>query len=465
MSAFTPKMAGRPVANPLDYAAAKNLKLDVPPILRLKPLERESQMTTGMHIKLASAPRTTDVAHTGQPVATPEVPTRAAVRADPELLQQIPGLKETLRALDSEMDATATSDMEKRLAVHARILELQGQQLSEVLHRQGLHDELHIATGRKALQTEATTNQLLGKMQSTEKTHALHTELHKAGGSRLLALDKSMQEMTKRSELHAKLHKAGGEGVLNLHNRLGLVEELNELHGKLHMASGAGLLDMKNEMTAAAKTTKMHGKLHTVGGEVILAMQEDIDRLHDLEKLHSKLHLASGSQVMSAREEVAKLKQTSQLHSQVHGAMGKNVVGLQKASNDLRTTSDIHSKIHKATAGEIESLQRDMNQISTNGMAPCTTRSVAPTGGMQDMQAEIDQLKATVKLHEEIHRSTTNIVKKLGGEALDVHADVSCDCDDERRVAARASAPSSAMLLSELTRNIAETNKPRKNRR
>jgi hypothetical protein len=92
-----------------------------------------TRVTSGMRIKLESAPAAsaTYVADAERNAyrkmlsqAAPSAPAVAVVLADPELLVQIPRLKENLRALDNEMHATATSDLEKRLAEHARILEL-----------------------------------------------------------------------------------------------------------------------------------------------------------------------------------------------------------------------------------------------------------------------------------------------------------------------------------------------------
>ena len=501
MSAFTPTMAGGPKQHkPLDYAKSANVSLDVPAILRTKPVDRDAQTVRGMQIKLASAPapRTAALlAGVSAPVAVqPEKP--VPVQADAELLHQIPGLKETLRALDSEMDASAAAEMQKRLAVHARILELQGAQLTEVrnaveqtvhsvgrlLDRQELHGKLHEATGAKALQTEASTQQLAGQMARTEKTHALHADLHRVGGSRLLAVEQVQQEMQRTSELHGRLHAAGGAGVLQLDRRVGRAEEMQELHGKLHMANGKGLLDLRTEMADAKQTASLHSKLHKASGGAVFTMQEDIEGLQKLEKLHAQLHVASGSQVLATNEEVGRLKTASKLHAQLHGATGQHVIGLREEVTGVRqdaeaarATSAVHSRLHSGSVAELQRLQRDLDNLAAQSddasRAAYTARSVpTPAGGMHDMRADIEELraqnaelKATVHLHEQIHRSTTSIVKKLGGEALNVHTrqDVGCDCEDERAVA--RSAPSSAQLLSQLTQNIADTNRSRRNRR
>jgi hypothetical protein len=61
-----------------------------------------------------------------------EVAVRVALVADPEVLLEIPRLKETLLVVDSEMHTTVSSDIDKRLVMHERILQMQGAKVNKM---------------------------------------------------------------------------------------------------------------------------------------------------------------------------------------------------------------------------------------------------------------------------------------------------------------------------------------------
>jgi hypothetical protein len=64
--------------------------------------------------------------------ARTEVAVRVALEADPEVLLQMPRLKETLLVIDSEMHTTASSDIDKSLVMHERILQMQGAKVNKM---------------------------------------------------------------------------------------------------------------------------------------------------------------------------------------------------------------------------------------------------------------------------------------------------------------------------------------------
>ncbi len=73
--------------------------------------------------------------------------------SDPEVLLQIPRLKKTLLVLDSEMHTTESSDIDKRLVMHERILQMQGVKVNKM---------------RQAVERTA---QSVGQMMDTTRTH------------------------------------------------------------------------------------------------------------------------------------------------------------------------------------------------------------------------------------------------------------------------------------------------------
>ena len=78
-----------------------------------------------------------------------EVAVRVALVADPEVLLQIQRLKETLLVVDSEMHTTESSDIDKSLVMHERILQMQGAKVN------------------KMRQTVDRTDQSVGQMMDT----------------------------------------------------------------------------------------------------------------------------------------------------------------------------------------------------------------------------------------------------------------------------------------------------------
>ncbi len=64
--------------------------------------------------------------------ARTEVAVRVTLAADPEVLLQMPRLEDTLLVIDSEMHTTVSSDIDKSLVMHERILQMQGTKVNKM---------------------------------------------------------------------------------------------------------------------------------------------------------------------------------------------------------------------------------------------------------------------------------------------------------------------------------------------
>ena len=126
----------------IDYAANASIATKIPAILRLNAADRDAPVASSMKIQIqtvgapgaaaAGLHAAVDAQRAAylkliQPVQAPaksETVFAKEVLAEHELMSQIPRIKETLAALDSEMHANAASDVDKWMFVHERIMQL-----------------------------------------------------------------------------------------------------------------------------------------------------------------------------------------------------------------------------------------------------------------------------------------------------------------------------------------------------
>lgn len=427
MSAYTPKLGGdkADVKVAIDYAP-KNDNMEIPAILRLKPTEPQAR-DGAMRIKLQTAPREAPVAvsvteaecRAYQKMMGSVAPVDSLTRTDSELLAQIPRLKETLRALDSEMNANATSDLEKRLAMHARILELQGAELKEVrkavdktvhsmgqiLQQQKLHSQLHEETGRLALKTKDTTEGLHTKMKKSAETESLHKAL---------------------------LNETG-EGVLELRNMMHDMQKNEALRDDVHLEMGAHVLEMQKERNIVKKLHK-----------------ETVSQLQDVDK---KV-IGVQRDVVALQSGTKNMRKDTELHAQIHQQVGKDLKQLETRLNDLSMHSD------RATKRSVSK-----HKIEKQETAALSTKSFASAGDVdvRKLRSDLDAVLAQnadlvqqIKVHEDMHKTTTNVVKGLGEK---VFAQKAADA------VANPSADREKRMLALLQSDLASSNARGQNRR
>lgn len=429
MSAYTPKLGGDKgdVKVAIDYAP-KNENMEIPAILRLKPAEPQAR-DGAMRIKLQTAPREAPVA-----VSVTEAECRAyqkmmgsvasvdsLARTDSELLAQIPRLKETLRALDSEMNANATSDLEKRLAMHARILELQGAELKEVrkavdktvhsmgqiLQQQKLHSQLHEETGRLAMKTKETTESLHTKMKNSVETEKLHKALLNETGEGVLELRNIMHDMQKKEALRDEVHLQIGEHVLEMQKERNIVK-------KLHKETVSQLQDVDKK---------------------VIGVQRDVVALQSTTK---------------------NTRKDTDLHTQINKQVGKDMKKLETRPDDVRMHSD------RATKRSIAKRKTELDEQQT---AALSTKSFASAGDVDvhKLRSDLDAVLAQnvdllhqIKVHEDMHKTTTNVVKGLGEK---VFARKTAD------IVANPSPDKELRMLALLQSDLASSNARGQNRR
>jgi hypothetical protein len=420
MSAYTPKLGGDKgdVKVAIDYAP-KNDNMEIPAILRLKPAEPQAR-DGAMRIKLQSAPRETPVA-----VSVTEAECRAfqkmmgsvasadtLTRTDSELLAQIPRLKETLRALDSEMNANATSDLEKRLAVHARILELQGAELKEVrkavdktvhsmgqiLQQQKVHAQLHEETGRLALKTKDTTEGLHTKMKSFMETERLHKALHNETAKGVLELRSEMHDMQKNEALRDDVHLEMGAHVLEMQKERNIVKELHK---------------------------------------------ETISQLKGVDKKVSGVQ----RDVVALQTGAKDVRKDTELHARIHLQVGEDMKKLETRLNDRDMNSD------RATKRSVSK-----HKIEKQETAALSTKSFASAGDVdvRKLRSDLDAALAKLKVQENMCMSTSNIVKGLGEQMLGRKA---------ADAAANPSVDKEKRMLALLQSDLASSNARGQNRR
>ena len=481
MSVYTPRMrgTGETIKNKtiIDYASQAT-NVAIPAILRLTPAEPEAKNANCIKIQIQPTTVTSESAALSslqatvsaeraaylqmiQPASHVDVLLPAHVRAEHELMSQIPGLKETLAALDSEMHASVSSDVEKRLLVHERIMQLQGAQLTRVQH---------------------AVEQTVQSMSNLMDQHAQQ--------------DVQQKGMRAQTALHEKLHKASMQSLVGVKNDTQALRKTSALHTELHKASGEGVLELRQETEALRKTSALHTQLHKASGEGVLGLRDETEALQKTSALHTELHQASGEGVLRLREEARALRTTSELHTQLHQAGGAGVLGLHAQASKLQHTSDLHTQLHMASGKCLSTLQAGASGASgASGVSACASadepcgafcdESVDEDAGeeMRQMRADLDELasenkrlKASVALHDELHRATSAIVSTLHKQTLEPHDVVqTCSCGDCKACKSRKAHTSTsanaesgseahARILSMLQTDIASSNKPRQKR-
>lgn len=440
MSAYTPKMGGADTTNTktiIGYASQAPV-VGIPAILRLTPAEHDSKSANSIKIQIHPTTGSSEQAAVCalqatvnaeraaylqmiQPVSHVDVLSPADVRAEHELLSQIPRLKERLAALDSEMHANASSDVDKRLLVHERIMQLQGAQLTRV-------------------------------QQAVEHTVKSMNSL----------IDQHAQQDVQNESLRAK----------------------TALHEKIHKVSIESLVGMRKDTQALRKTSALHTELHKASGEGVLGLRDETQALRTTSDLHTELHQASGDGVLRLRDEALALRTTSDLHTQLHQAGGAGVLGLHAQASKLQETSDLHTQLHMASGKCMSTLQASGDPAFGDGGDEMRQLRA----DLDDLMDENKRLKASVALHDELHRATSAIVSTLHNkQTVDVHSTVgACTCGEHggprcrckachdpharhthaasASVDAESGKETHARILSMLQTDIASSNRPRQKR-
>jgi hypothetical protein len=458
MSVYTPRMrgTGETIKNKtiIDYASQAT-NVAIPAILRLTPAEPEAKNANCIKIQIQPTTMTGEAAALSslqatvsaeraaylqmiQPASHVDVLLPAHVRAEHELMSQIPRLKETLAALDSEMHASVSSDVEKRLLVHERIMQLQGAQLTRVQHAV----EQTVQSMSNLMDQHAQQDvQQKGMRAQT----ALHEKLHKASMQSLVGVKNDTQALRKTSALHTELHKASGEGVLGLRDETETLQKTSALHTELHQASGEGVLRLREEARALRTTSELHTQLHQAGGAGVLGLHAQASKLQKTSDLHTQLHMASG-----------KCLSTLQAGgSGASGAFGASVVSGASGVSAAESCGAFCDESVDEDAGE------EMRQMRAD---------------LDELASENKRLKASVALHDELHRATSAIVSTLHKQTLEAHdEEATCHCGhckacQHRRTHTGTSANAEsgseahARILSMLQTDIASSNKPRQKR-
>ena len=504
MSAYTPSMGGR--VDKTDPKLAINFspiasEVEVPAILRLSPADKNTKPSVGLKVQMQAPCMQTESESAKvsnmlkihmQPTNVSAIPSKlqpgyvpnAAAVVDAELLQQIPGLKETLRALDSEMHANASCDVEKRLQMHERILQLQGQQLEQtvkavgkIFDTQALHAKVHSAAGHRLLSVEANTTNL-------KEMSDLQTEVQSATASRLFANEKNTRSLQQTSELHTQLHHASGAGLIgmqedmkglvrkntehnkkmnHMHKQLGELENDSKLHGELHGACGTRVLELKDQVKSLGKQTQLHANVHKCSGNNVIKLQGD------MRNIDAKVsELCSLSNELSRRSDLY-----TRLHKESNNFMKEKVTGACKDGDTL-----VGSDVSRASQDELKQLRADLNALALENI----------------------ELKKSVSMHGKLHAKTAAVVEKLGLQkqvgsmvisahaahaTTEAHAGHTptnkCNCDgkgtcatciaktssnhNEKRGMPRDNVNSHSQLLMQLQNDIASSNKMGKNRR
>lgn len=485
MSAYTPKMGGTKEKT-IDYAANASIATKVPAILRLSAAERDAPVAGSMKIEIQTVGARNTAAeglHAAvdaqraaylkliQPVQASAAPTKSEpvfakdVHVEHELMSQIPRLKETLAALDSEMHANACSDVDKRMQVHERILQLQGAQLSMV---QKSVTSLIEQQARQDVESDAL-----------RKTSMLHAKLHKAAGTQVLATAADVLALQK-----AKVANCSNSDVVGLKQKTESLRQTVDLHSELHKASGAGVLALREKTKELAETRDLHSELHRAGGAGVLNLHEKVKNLREVSALHSELHKAGGAGVLNLNDKVKDLREVSDLHSELHKAGGTGVLALHSKTAELAHTSDLHTKLHKASG---EYMTQNIGNASAGASASQDAELRKLRKDLDMLVQENSKLKASVAVHDELHRTTSSIVQSLGKKSLATVSALhdkcktcgmpenTCRCTAcEHRntrslaptnVAAETPSTSHARILSMLQTDISSSNKPRQNRR
>jgi len=444
----------------IDYAPL-SANAGIPAILRLTPAEPEQRTACAMKVQIQATALPPQVAASAQraaylkliqPVAAQSVfADKGEPSEDAWIGLGIPRLKETLAALDSEMHSNACSDVDRRMAVHERILQLQGANLSSM---------------QKAVeQTADSVKQLMGQhaqhdveRQEVRQTSALHADLHEATGKYVLQLDAKVLALRRDAA-------ALTDSTLKLQQR-------SELHGKLHKASGAGVLGLRDDVQDLRQTQHLHSELHEASGAGVL-------RLHDKVQLHTQLHKASGAGVLGLHKHVQDLRQTRDLHSQLHEASGANILGLHAARKELQLTSDLHTQLHRVGGEHLLKQHAQGAETVPDGRVDELLRLRTD---LDQLAKENEQLKASVAVHEELHRTTSSIVSSLSRKTLEASAPQppaletcadgphcrcpACSARHARSAGTGACAAAEhARILSMLQTDIQSSNRPRHVRR
>jgi hypothetical protein len=344
MSAYTPKMGGGLAgrvddteATPLSFSQA-SCDGELPAILRLSPADKNQKTPGSLKVQMQAAclPGENESTKTAgglkismQPTNVSSAPVKvrqgyvanAAAVADPELLQHIPRLKETLQALDSEMHANASSELDKRLLMHERILQLQGEKLN------------------KAQQVVEQTAKAVGQILSTQ---GLHANTHKAMGKRLIAAEQSLGELQGKSELYSQLHHAAGNGIITMRDDVQALGEKSEMYSKLHHSAVDRMLGLAGQVDALDCKSELYDRFNKSVGANVVEMKKKNEVYDKLHKVSNKMLLeredaavgggfsGAGMQEMRAELDALKLE-----NKELKEAVAKNFTATQKTASIL----------------------------------------------------------------------------------------------------------------------------------
>jgi hypothetical protein len=393
MSAYTPKMGGGLAgrvddteATPLSFSQA-SCDGELPAILRLSPADKNQKTPGSLKVQMQAAclPGESESTKTAgglkismQPTNVSSAPVKvrqgyvanAAAVADPELLQHIPRLKETLQALDSEMHANASSELDKRLLMHERILQLQGEKLN------------------KAQQVVEQTAKAVGQILSTQ---GLHANTHKAMGKRLIAAEQSLGELQGKSELYSQLHHAAGNGIITMRDDVQALGEKSEMYSKLHHSAVDRMLGLAGQVDALGEKSEMYSKLHHSAVDRVLGLSGKVDTLGKKSELHNRFNESIGANVLE-------MKKKTEVYDRLHQVSNKMLLEREDAS----------------VGGEFSGAQLGGMQAQLDAL-----------------KQENKELKEAMAKNLTATQKTASILAKLRPESGDVAAPLSpCTCKD-----------------------------------
>jgi hypothetical protein len=211
-------------------------------------------------------------------------------------------------------------------------------------------------------------------------------------------LDVERQQLRQTTALHANLHEATGNFVLQLDAKVLALRR-----------------DVADSTEQLQQTIELHGKLYKASGAGVLGLRDDVQDLRQTSTLHSELHQASGAGVLALHKHVQDLWETLDLHTQLHEASGANILGLHAARQDLQHTSDLHTQLHRVGGEHMLKQQAQSVETVPDGRVDELLRL---RSDLDQLAKENEQLKASVAVHEELHRTTSSIVSSLSRKTL-----------------------------------------------
>jgi hypothetical protein len=235
--------------------------------------------------------------------------------------------------------------------------------VDRILRQQTLHEKLHHATGKKVLQTEKSTEELLARLEGVAADAKVYEQIHETAADHIVDM---------RSEMRN--------------------------HMSLHMQTGRVLQDLSSEVGDVKVASNLSADVHDKIAERMLHLARTVEDMQHASELSNAVHEKAVGKIMNLQQSV----------ENIYADDGVGFSLWHKSDKD----KDKEKKSHKQQADEAAEPAR----------AAVPVACVAGDDEMQKMKSEMQRMKSALAQATSLMQ---DLVKKNGGDNATAAAEAS----------------------------------------